>query len=104
MWSSVETGGRHICCHRSNVTVRQQLSPVRSGHASTLAWDGSAFHGNKGWDWMGWDGSKHDGHPQAQTSCTCSVKPGDADTTSSIAHVLPNFIILLDALTNTYLG
>ena len=35
---------------------------------------------------------------------TCPLKAGHAGTTSLIIHVLPNFIMLLDALTNTYLG
>ena len=35
---------------------------------------------------------------------TCPLKAGHAGTASLIFHVLPNFIVLLDALTNTYLG
>ena len=37
-------------------------------------------------------------------SNTCFLKAGHASTTSLISHVLPNFIMLLDALTNTYFG
>ena len=32
------------------------------------------------------------------------LKAGHAGTASLISHVLPNFLMLLDALTNTYLG
>ena len=37
-------------------------------------------------------------------SFTCPVKAGHGGRTSLIFHILPNFIMLLDALTNTYLG
>ena len=35
---------------------------------------------------------------------TCPPKAGQAGTTSLISHVLPKFIMLLDALTNSSLG
>ena len=43
-------------------------------------------------------------HRPRMTWFTCPLKAGHAITTSWISHVLPNFVILLDALTNTYLG
>ena len=35
---------------------------------------------------------------------TWPLKVGHAGTTIGISHLLPNFILVLDALTNTYLG
>ena len=42
LWSSVETGGRRICCHRSNVTVSSSSAGQR---LVTLAGNGLASHG-----------------------------------------------------------
>ena len=42
--------------------------------------------------------------PLSRNLYTCPLKAGHAGTASLISHVLPNFIMLLDALRNTYLG
>ena len=43
-------------------------------------------------------------HSTLMALYTCPLKAGHAGTISLISHKLSNFIMLLDALTNTYLG
>ena len=43
-------------------------------------------------------------HRPPRDCCTCPLKAGHTGTISLISHVIPNFLMLVDALTNTYLG
>ena len=44
------------------------------------------------------------GNRPPRDSYACPPKAGHAGTTSRISHVLPKFLMFLDALSNTFLG